>query len=139
MNFPVIPPGVTLTIYTPTHIADEYGEGPSWCRFQIDQAFMTRLATLKTAIRDLNVYAIEELYAIDWQNGSERRMGAQTLTVYEDAFVFSGTQKHTTYDVESLFISDQVLSDAIASCLSNNQGTCYLEIDEELIDPAQAD
>lgn len=96
-----------FTLYTDAFVTDEFGEGPSWARIVIDEAFLERLLTMRRIAAKHRLSDVSEYCEPDsWSPWAVNPLGMSQvqnaeLQVTEKSFWFCAPVKHTDYAVES--------------------------------------
>lgn len=133
-----LPEGVSLMGFVKANALDDWGDGPRWASFSINNTWLAELQRFATLVQD-NKFALAEVaVGAAWDNEDEHRIRGNRLVITEDSFWFSAYPKHANYDVETTEIGFRSLVKAVADAVTDGRKTIFFELDVQEIEEIKA-
>jgi hypothetical protein len=133
-----IPEGVSLTGFVKANVLDDWGDGPRWASFTINNAWLAELQKVATLVRD-NKFALAEVEeGAVWDNEDEHRIRGNRLVITDDSFWFSAYPKHASYNVETTEIGFSSLVKAVTDAVTEGRHAIFFELDDQEIEEIKA-
>lgn len=133
-----IPERMPLPVFVKANVISDWGDGPRWASFSINNAWLAELQKVATIVRD-NKFALAELAdGPAWDNEDEHRIRGNRLVITDDSFWFSAYPKGANYDVETAEIGFSSLVKAIADVVAQDQPVIFIALDAEEIKEIKA-
>jgi len=130
--------GTSLTGFVKANALDDWGDGPRWAFFTINNAWLADLQKFATLVRD-NKFALAEVAeGAVWDNEDEHRMRGDRLVITDDSFWFSAYPKHASYDVETNEIGFSSLVKAVTDAVTDCRKTIFFDLDDQEIEEIKA-
>ena len=124
-----MPEDASLTGFVKANALDDWGDGPRWAFFTINNAWLADLQKFATLVRD-NKFALAEVAeGAVWDNEDEHRMRGDRLVITDDSFWFSAYPKHASFS--SLV---KAVTDAVTDC----RKTIFFDLDDQEIEEIKA-
>ncbi|MFZ5593714.1 MAG: hypothetical protein ACOY4D_05555 [Pseudomonadota bacterium] len=133
-----IPEDASLTGFVKANALDDWGDGPRWASFTINNAWLADLQKFATIVRD-NKFALAEVAeGAVWDNEDEHRIRGNRLVITDDSFWFSAYPKHANYDVETTAIGFSSLVKAVTDAVTDCRHTIFFDLDDQEIEEIKA-
>lgn len=99
----VMPAVTAFRLVVEAYAVSEFGDGPSFAEFMVDQSFLGRIDRLRRVCKE---YALESVSVWsspeNWDNQEELRIRDDSLRVFHgNSFWFEAHPKHADYNVET--------------------------------------
>lgn len=109
------PPVVSkpFDFYWEAFACDEWGDGPSWAKVHVTQAFVDQVHSLQTKCLEFNAQMAVYENPAQWDCEDELRLQGDELNVSHLSLWFSARPKHADYAVETRILDIRDFFDAI--------------------------
>lgn len=119
-----------LTVLIEAYAASDYGDGPTYAKFQVDEAFAGRLAELQVVLNDYDLSEARINAGPEHWGPSDieeaLRLSSAELVVTANSCWFRDRPKHTDYHVETRAMDIEALLNAF------NDGVSELRLGEDI-------
>lgn len=133
-----LPEDASLMGFVKANALDDWGDGPCWASFTINNAWLADLQRFASLVRD-NKFALAEVEeGAVWDNEDKHRIRGNRLVITDDSFWFSAHPKHARYHVETIEIGFSSLVKAVIEAMTDSRHVIFFALDDQEIEEIKA-
>ncbi len=125
-----LPEGKEITVYMKARSLNEYGDGPRYAWFCLDQVWVDRVKTLARLVKKHDLAYIKVWQSPCWRNADEYRISGETLAISNNCFWYSGYPKNSPQGVETNTVYFDSLAEAVADAVDQGMNEVFIAMDE---------